>query len=194
MSWINDIGGMHGFGPVPVHAPSRASEPWSARMWAINQILIDRGLYNFDHYRHAIERMDPADYLASTSDVRRLVAVETLQRERRSAAVEPTSPRAPAAAGGMPARFAPGSPVAVRTDVPATHSRTPRYVRGRRGVVQALRGRSVCPEERVQEIAEAAAQQIYSVRFEAAELWGAQGLARCPVLLDLWEGWLEPIS
>src|SRR5680860_1788900 len=106
---------MHGFGPVPVHAPSRASEPWSARMWAINQILIDRGLYNFDHYRHAIERMDPADYLASTSDVRRLVAVETLLQERQPAAADPARPRMPVGAGPpASARFAPGDAVTVK--------------------------------------------------------------------------------
>lgn len=164
-------------------------------MLAINQILIARGWYNFDHYRHAIERMDPAAYLASSSDVRRLVAVETLVRERLPAGAGTPRPGTAVAAGAPePPRFAPGSAVAVKPDAPATHSRTPRYVRGRRGVVQALRGRSVCPEQRVEEPVHRVAQQIYSVRFEASELWGVQGLSRCPVMLDLWEGALQPDS
>lgn len=59
-------------------------------------------------------------------------------------------------------------------------------------MVHALRGQSVRPEERAADGPAAAAQQIYSVRFEASTLWGAQGRSRCAVLLDLWEGALEP--
>lgn len=204
MSFVNDVGGMHGFGPVPAHDPPRANQPWSARMWAINQALIARGLYNFDHYRHAVERMDPAAYFLAASDERRLVAVEALTRERlvigagqlaAHAGVPRTSAPVPAAAESFeaPARFAVGATVAVRPDNPPTHTRTPRYMRGRRGQVRALRGRSVPPEDRVADDLTAAAQQIYSVRFEAVELWGEQGGSQAPVLADLWERWLEPV-
>lgn len=195
MSWINDIGGMHGFGPVPVSAPKRASQPWSARTWALNQILIAKGWYNFDHYRHAVERMDPATYLASGSDVRRLAALETLVAERVRAGQAPEASRPDAAPGSVrPARFSPGDTVVVRTDTPAVHTRTPRYVRGRPGLVEALRGRSIPPEDRVRDVPSASVQQIYSVRFEATDLWGADGSPRCPVMLDLWESALEPAS
>lgn len=195
MSFANDVGGMHGFGPVPVDAPRPRAEPWCARIWAINQILIARGLYTFDDYRHAIERMHPAAYFAASGDERRLTAVETLVRERVTSADQPARHAAdrqlrPAA----PARFVLGSAVVVRTDAPPAHSRTPRYVRGRRGVVQALRGKSVRPEERTADDRDAAAQQIYSVRFEASKLWGRQASPRCAVLLDLWEDALEPVD
>lgn len=194
MSFANDVGGMHGFGPVPVGAPRRPAPPWSARVWAMNQMLIARGLYTFDDYRHAIERMPPAAYYAASGHERRLAAVETLVREH-VAATEPTARRRPLLrplpAG--PARFAPGSRVVVRTDAPAVHSRTPRYVRGRPGMVEALRGRSVRPEDRAAD-GPPQVQQIYSVRFDASELWGRQGSPHCAVLLDLWEGALEPAA
>lgn len=192
MSFANDVGGMHGFGPVPVDARRRPAAPWSAGVWARNQLLIARGLYTFDDYRHAIERMPPAAYYAASGDERRLAAVETLVREHL-AATEPAA-RRPVPLGPLPAppaRFTSGSGVVVRTDAPPVHSRTPRYVRGRRGVVEALRGRSVRPEDRAAG-GPPQAQQIYSVRFDAYELWGRQGSPHCAVLLDLWEGALEP--
>lgn len=194
MSFANDVGGMHGFGPVLVDAPRRPAAPWSARVWAINQVLIARGLYTFDDYRHAIERMPPAAYYVASGDERRLAAVETLVREHvatdgRRGRHGPRPRPVPA----RRARFAVGGSVVVRTDVPPVHSRTPRYVRGRRGVVRALRGQSVRPEDRAAD-GPWQAQQIYSVGFDASELWGRQGSPHCAVLLDLWEGALEPAS
>jgi len=35
-------------------------------------------------------------------------------------------------------------------------------------------------------------QSLYSVRFGARELWGAQAAAADSVYLDLWEDYLEP--
>ena len=35
-------------------------------------------------------------------------------------------------------------------------------------------------------------QHVYSVRFAAQELWGADASARDSVYLDLWEDYLEP--
>lgn len=192
MSFVNDVGGMHGFGEVPVDAPRGPVKPWSPRVWAINQALIARGLYTFDDYRHAIERMHPAAYFAASSDDRRLFAVETLVRERVTSVEGAAAGPARSGVQPRPARFEPGSRVAVRTDSPPVHTRTPRYVRGRRGVIHALRGRSVRPEDRAAGGEDAIPQQIYSVRFEASELWGRQGSPRCPVLLDLWEDALEP--
>ena len=195
MSWINDVGGMHGFGRVPVDASSaRASGPWAARIWAINRALITRGIYNFDHYRHAVERIDPATYLSTSSDERRLCAVETLVKERlpkdSRTVVEPTAPPSERASAQKP-RFSRGDTVVVNTDSPLTHTRTPRYVRGRPGTIECVRGWSVPPEERVVEVKPPTPQPVYSVRFEARQLWGQQGDARCPVFLDLWEGHLS---
>ena len=35
-------------------------------------------------------------------------------------------------------------------------------------------------------------RHLYSVRFEARELWGARGNANSVVYVDLWEEYLEP--
>src|SRR5262245_47843020 len=68
MDGVHDLGGMHGFGPVereadepPFHAP------WEAAVVAIMlSTLGHHGLYNIDEFRHGIERMEPAHYLASS--------------------------------------------------------------------------------------------------------------------------------
>ena len=39
---------------------------------------------------------------------------------------------------------------------------------------------------------DAPAQQLYSVRFEAAELWGSSAEPDSALYIDMWEGYLEP--
>ena len=67
MDGVHDLGGMQGFGAVerernePVfHAP------WEAAVVAMMRAGGARGLYNIDEFRHAIERMKPAEYLSAT--------------------------------------------------------------------------------------------------------------------------------
>ena len=68
MDGVHDLGGMHGFGPVtreanepPFHAP------WEAAVVAMMRATLHgAGLYNIDEFRHGIERMEPAHYLASS--------------------------------------------------------------------------------------------------------------------------------
>jgi len=67
MDGVHDVGGMHGFGPVerePNEPVFHAS--WEAAVVAIQRAVGRAGIYNIDEFRHGIERMDPAHYLAST--------------------------------------------------------------------------------------------------------------------------------
>ncbi len=83
MSRINDVGGMVGF-------PAIAEEPdepafhadWEAHVLALNAALIRRGVYNLDEFRDAIERMPPAEYLASSYYEKWLHAITTLCVEK----------------------------------------------------------------------------------------------------------------
>ena len=83
MSRVNDVGGVEGFGPVqredtepPFHAD------WEAHVFAMNRALIGAGIYNLDEFRDAIERMAPADYLASSYYEKWLHAIRTLCVEK----------------------------------------------------------------------------------------------------------------
>ena len=67
MDGIHDLGGMHGFGPVEREANEPLFHaPWEATVVAIMREARASGLYNLDEFRHGIERMDPAHYLASS--------------------------------------------------------------------------------------------------------------------------------
>jgi len=64
---VHDLGGMHGFGPVEREADEPVFHaPWEAVVLAINRAAGVRGVYNIDEFRHSIERMPPARYLAAT--------------------------------------------------------------------------------------------------------------------------------
>lgn len=84
MSRVNDVGGQTGFGPVP---PVEPGEPpfhadWEARVFALNSVLVRRGVYTLDEFRDAIERLPPEEYLAASYYERWLRAIESLVRER----------------------------------------------------------------------------------------------------------------
>ena len=122
MDGVHDEGGMHGFGPVE----READEPvfhaaWEAAVLAIIRSGGTRGLYNIDEFRHAIERMDPAHYLASgyyehwLDGIARLlvekgvVGAEELQARAEFFRARPEAPATAALAGPAPAR-APANP------------------------------------------------------------------------------------
>jgi nitrile hydratase len=81
--------------------------------------------------------------------------------------------------------------VVARNVHPVGHTRLPRYVRGRRGVIHRFQGVYVTPDTLAHGQGEQA-QPMYSVRFEADELWSASAEPRGAVYLDLWESYLEP--
>ncbi|HWA59818.1 MAG TPA: SH3-like domain-containing protein, partial [Caulobacteraceae bacterium] len=92
---------------------------------------------------------------------------------------------------GPAPRFAAGDTVRARVMNPVGHTRLPRYVRGREGVVTRLHGAHVFPDSNAHFHGEAP-QPLYTVRFAARELWGPDAGRRDAVYLDLWEPYLEP--
>ncbi len=89
------------------------------------------------------------------------------------------------------AAFQVGDSVRGKNIHPASHTRIPRYVRGRQGVVIADRGGRVFPDTNAIGLGENPCR-LYSVRFMARELWGDNANCNDSVMLDLWEPYLEP--
>ncbi len=89
------------------------------------------------------------------------------------------------------ARFGPGDPVITRDHHPHGHTRLPRYARGKRGVVHKLHGTHVFPDTNAHGLGEQP-QPLYSVRFDARELWGESAEPNAAVHIDLWESYLSP--
>jgi len=204
---IHDMGGLDGFGRVEVEADEPVfHHPWERAVFGISTAVLGRRIANGDAFRHAIERMDPAHYLASSYYEHWLTGVATLLVERgvvRAAELESRAGGAFPLAGAVratdvpevaprsTARFAIGTAVRVRNLHPPGHTRCPRYVRGRRGVVVRLDGR--CPLPDVAAHADRPCDDhAYGVRFAARELWGPTAGANEAIHVDLWEHWLEP--
>lgn len=97
---------------------------------------------------------------------------------------------APTARSGPAPRLAVGERVRVRLMNPAGHTRVPRYVRGREGLVERCHGPHVFPDSHARDGSEAP-QVLYTIRFEARALWGEDTTADA-VYVDLWESYLEP--
>ena len=77
MNGVHDMGGMHGFGAVERERDEPVFHaPWEGRVWAMEQQLLGRRVYNLDEFRYGIERMPPADYLASSYYERWLATIE----------------------------------------------------------------------------------------------------------------------
>ncbi len=75
----HDIGGQSGYGAVDTAADREPfHHEWEARVFALNRVLLGKGVYTLDEFRDAIERMSPQAYRASTYYERWLHAIETL--------------------------------------------------------------------------------------------------------------------
>src|SRR5262245_1352102 len=191
MDGIHDLGGMHGFERIVVERDEPVFHAaWEGRVFALAGLAIAAGLANPDAFRHAIERLSPVDYLTAGYYGRWLAALERLVAERGAA---PRPGRARTARRDAPRRprFAVGDAVVARNVHPAGHTRLPRYVRGRRGVVARVHPAWVFPDTNAHDRGEEP-QHVYAVRFTAAELWGDGADPAASVHVDVFESHLEP--
>ena len=218
MDGIHDMGGMDGFGPIPI----KNKEPvfhatWEARVWAMNTALGAWGEWNIDAGRYTLEQLDPALYLSSSYYQRWLYRMEnilvvhglvsreeietppanrntkksreplslddilTRQRNTRSARLN----------DDVAPRYHMGDQVRARNIHPKGHTRIPRYVRGRLGVIDRDHGVFIFPDTNAV-FAGKRPQHLYSVCFTAREIWGTKAVVTDKVYVDMWDDYLEP--
>lgn len=213
MNGIHDMGGLHGFGRVVVEPDEPVfHHRWEARVFGMVQSL---GGGNIDAGRHAIERLDPVSYLRNGYYGRWLAAFENtladlgvvtpdeVAARMTSLRSSPAKARSTAAPGPWtPARssyvrevartprFTLNDAVRTRNHQPGGHTRLPAYARTRRGTIQAVHPAMVFPDDNAHGRGENP-QHLYTVRFDAAELFGADAEPGAVVHLDLFEPYLE---
>jgi nitrile hydratase len=187
MDGIHDMGGMQGFGAIPTGPDGAATfaEDWQRRVFGL---AVVGGLANIDAFRHAIERTDPLVYLSAGYWGRWLAALELVIAENDES-IRPTDPLARRAIESEPV-FSVGDRVRARDMYVSGHTRLPAYARGRRGIVDGVRGGWVFPDTHAHGRGENP-QHVYGVRFEARELWGQTAESGTMVFLDLFESYLE---
>lgn len=85
------------------------------------------------------------------------------------------------------ARFKPGDRVRVRVDTPPRHIRTPAYIQGKTGWVEAVQGAFRNPEMLAYGGDGLPEQPLYRVRFDQTQVWeGYDASPEDKLLIDLY--------
>jgi nitrile hydratase len=217
MDSVHDMGGMDGFGKVEVEPNEPVFHaPWEGRVLAMQRAMGYAGAWHIDHSRFAQEKLPPATYLTVSYYHRWALAMESNVTERGYAtreelaagrALKPGLPLkrklTPAVVQeGMtrssfyrqqqgPARFKPGDRVRTKNIHPPTHTRLPRYARGKVGVVELLHGCHAFPDAVAIDQGDNP-QWLYTVVFESGELWGPDADPTLKISIDAFEPYLDP--
>jgi nitrile hydratase subunit beta len=216
MDGVHDLGGMHGFGKVePEKDEPVFHAAWEGRCLALNRAMGAIGAWTIDEGRAGIEELPPDVYLASSYYgkwarrlenmivSRGLAGADEIAAERALRVPKPLKRRlglvdvdrtltrgsfgrtAPA-----PARFKLAERVRAKNIHPPTHTRLPRYARGHVGTIEAVRGCHVFPDSTAVGAGENP-QWLYTVVFEARELWGDAADPTLKVSIEAFEPYLE---
>lgn len=217
MDGAHDMGGVPWSGPVrpePNEPPFHAE--WERRAFALTLAMAMPGGWNIDMSRFARENRPPADYLGMSYYQIWLAGLERLMLERKLveadeiAAGKPLHPPKPVKRilqpedvaavlyrGGPTERdakqaalFAAGDHVRARDIHPATHTRLPHYVRGHLGRIERVIGCHVFPDSNATGAGEDP-HWLYTVTFQAIDLWPDAPDPALTVSVDAWEPYLE---
>jgi nitrile hydratase subunit beta len=216
MDGIHDLGGMEGFGPIPIEE----NEPifhadWEARAMALRMLMAFWGKWTLDAGRHSIETLPPSDYLGlsyyekwlaslvNLSVTANLISKDEVASGRAAPdagkATPPIDPdgwnqflprgRSTSRTIDTAPQFAVGDQVRTAEHMQSGPHRLPRYARGHTGEIILHHGGHVFPDTNGI-LAGEHPQHLYTVRFAARDLWGDEAAAQDTVTVDLWEGYL----
>ena len=220
MNSVHDMGGMHGMGPIEYDKNEGAfHEPWEGRAWALIRAAGQFSRGRRKNFRFELESIPAADYLRMSYYERLLkTMLDRLQAgkfitpsELQNGRPDPGSPReTPRLTPAMveeqlkrrgslrrddvrvPARFKNSQHVLARNINPVGHTRLPRYLRGKRGTVTRDHGVFNLQDTDAEGYSLGEfPQHVYTVRFDASEVWGPDGGKRDVIFADLWESYLD---
>jgi nitrile hydratase subunit beta len=217
MPYVNhaDIGGLRGFGPVvmddgdgPFHGE------WESRVHALTLAMGATGCWNLDMTRSARETLPNYRRLSYYEKwfaglEKQLLAKGLVTRDELAAGRAREAPVAiprvlhaeqvrAVLAKGAPtareplnaARFRRGDRVRTRADVARHHTRLPGYLRGKTGLIERVHGAHMFADANAQGMGENP-EWLYSVEFDAGEVWGAAAEEGHRMSFDAWEPYLE---
>jgi nitrile hydratase len=217
MDGVHDMGGMDGFGKVePEPDEPVFHADWEGRVMAMSRAVGASGAWNIDMGRYGIEMLAPHVYLSSSYykkwflrleqmlvrlgfvDADEVAAAHALRPGKglsrgkfTTADVERVMQRGSfGREATSPAQFKPGDRVRARNIHPISHTRLPRYVRGHVGVIERLHGAHVFPDTAALGKNEEP-QWLYTVCFDAKELWGPDADPTVRISIEAFEPYLE---
>lgn len=216
MDGIHDLGGREGYGPIDTAEPEEPFHAaWEARLLGIVRAMSRPTPWSIDWFRHVRELIDPADYLTRPYYDQWLQTYAAMMVDSGVASVEelasgqsargipglppPMAPTQVATAksatsrfdreASTPPKFAVGDAVRTLRHGSPGHTRLPQYARDSVGRVVAHRGAHVLPDTNMR--GEGRAEALYTVAFDAGELWPEAADRRDTLHLDLWESYIE---
>jgi nitrile hydratase len=216
MDSVHDMGGMDGFGkvePEPNEPPFHA--PWEGRVLAMQRAMGYAGVWHTDHTRAIQEQMPPHVYLTASyyqrwhMGMERILVQRGLVGEDELAAgkalrpgkqlkrkLSPEVVKAGLSRSSFyrdpqgPALFKVGDRVRTRNIHPKTHTRLPRYARGKVGVIEMQHGCHMFPDTVAIDKGDCP-QWLYTVVFSSQEIWGPDADPSLKISIDAFEPYLE---
>jgi len=221
MNGVHDMGGIQNMGPIELEDNEPVFHyEWEGRVFALNMATGPLRLWNLDMKRQATESMQPPErYLGASYYERWLESLIKLFKERgviteeelvtgkiklkeiteMPSAASPDEVIALMGKGrsarvktNIKPRFKVGDKIVTRNINIPTHTRLPRYVRGKCGRIERDHGVFIFPDTHSQNW-EQSPQHVYVVSFTARELWGPDASLRDKVLVDLWDSYMDII-
>src|SRR5262249_52352498 len=188
---------------------------WEGRVLAMQRAMGYAGAWPIDASRFAQERLPPRVYLTASYYQRWALAMETnviergyadadelsaghaarrgkpLARKLTPAGAKQGRPRGCFPGRGQPsARLKRGDGGRTKNIHPPTHTRLPRYARGRLGVVELVHGCHAFPDTIAIDKGDNP-QWLYTVVFEGKELWGPDADPTVKISIDAFEPYLD---
>ena len=219
MNGIHDIGGMDNIGPVNIEKDEPVfHDDWERRIYALTLATMGAGIFVTDEVRYVTETIPPRDYLTFKYYEKWLYSLEQLMLQKdvvTRGELESGRVSAPEMAAGIEAaslermqygmnnripvfvdvdiapKFKVGDAVIARNINPLHHTRLPRYIRGRRGVVEMHHGIFLLPDTNAHGGPDKP-QHVYNIRFSARELWGEDAPASDSLYIDLFDDYMDP--
>jgi nitrile hydratase subunit beta len=217
MNGIHDMGGMDGMGRLEYEKTEPVFHAaWEGRVIAMTRAMQATGKLKLG-LRPPMETIPAIEYLQMSyyerwlkSLIERLVVsgFVTPAEIERGRPAEGTAKAVPALSAdaastyllkvasnrrdtSVSQRFQTREHVRTRNINPVTHTRLPRYARGKAGTIERDNGVVPLFDTAAYSLPDKP-QHSYSVRFSARELWGDKASQRDSVYIDLWDDHLEP--
>ena len=195
-------------------------EEWQGRAWALCWCMYANWhgkpeIWTLDWARHVRERIDPIDFLTrdyydqwvqslaatliDNGAIRLEELVPAAGADKSVGHADPSTSRAGPSTdvsitqsgeyqSGAPL-FAKGDGVRMKMSIAASHTRLPAYGRGRVGVIEDSHGPRPLADASVRGVIKP--EPLYTVAFEAGDLWPEAQGRRQRVFVDAWESYLE---
>ena len=221
MNGIHDLGGMDNFGPVvPEDNEPVFHEDWERKIFALTIAMFPAGYCNVDEMRRTTECIEPAVYLRAKYYQKWLLTLESIVLEKDVLTEEEIeNGRSIRQEGGfkldaVPAemiQYAMSNPISARVDKdieakfkvgdkiiaknlnPYHHTRIPRYIRGKCGVIEQDHGVFLLADTNAHGGPDRP-QHVYTVKFTARELWGEEAAPKDTLCIDLHDDYMDHLE